>query len=316
LQYELYLGASGITDMNQADAQFVSRLLELQRLGNPDGKLIALAFDRFFGVDGVEDAEHTNFYTPNDYVLELAREHDAILAAGSIHPYRADAVDRLYELADQGIVAIKWLPAAMGIDPASPRCDAFYAALEQTGVPLLTHAGTEMAVDAAELQSLGNPLRLRRPLDTGVKVIVAHCGSLGDNEDTDDPAHGRVENVDLFLRLMREGGYGDNLLGDISAMTFVNRAGRPLRAILEATDIHDRLLYGSDYPVLAVEPVLSTRWLQLKGFLTAEDRVACNVVLDANPLLGDLLVKRCVRGPDGERFADSVFDTARWFGAA
>ena len=100
------------------------------------------------------------------------------------------------------------------------------------------------------------------------------------------------------------------------APAFVNRAGRPLGAILQATDIHDRLLYGSDYPVLAVEPVLSTRWLQVKGFLTADERQACNVVLDANPLLGDLIVKRCVAGPDGEHFADAVFDTARWFGTA
>lgn len=67
--------------------------------------------------------------------------------------------------------AVKWLPAAMGMDPASPRCDRFYAALARCELPLITHAGLERAVLGADQQDLGDPLKLRRALDAGVRVL-------------------------------------------------------------------------------------------------------------------------------------------------
>jgi hypothetical protein len=41
-------------------------------------------------------------------------------------------------------------------------------------------------------------------LGLGVKVIIAHCAGLGDNQDLEDPQRKRVANFDLFLRLMDE----------------------------------------------------------------------------------------------------------------
>ena len=35
----------------------------------------------------------------------------------------------------------------MGIDPADPRCDPFYAAMKELGLVLLSHAGDEKASD-------------------------------------------------------------------------------------------------------------------------------------------------------------------------
>ena len=58
--------------------------------------------------------------------------------------------------------------------------------LVEHGIALLTHAGEEQAVEAEEDQELGNPLRLRRALDAGVQVIVAHCASLGTGLDLDE----------------------------------------------------------------------------------------------------------------------------------
>jgi len=68
----------------------------------------------------------------------------------SIHPYRRDAVAALENAVAHGARAVKWLPSAMGIDPASPKCDAFYRSLAQLHVPLICHAGEEMAVDGMD----------------------------------------------------------------------------------------------------------------------------------------------------------------------
>lgn len=40
-------------------------------------------------------------------------------------------------------------------------------------------------MEAEEAQRLGNPRLLRRPLDLGVKVIVAHAASLGQGSSRD-----------------------------------------------------------------------------------------------------------------------------------
>lgn len=319
LQFELYLGAAGIDDMADGDAQYLERLLALHRAANPAGKLVALAFDRFVDEAGVEHPEHSNFFTPNDYVLDLAARHPELRACASVHPYRTDAVARLDAAAERGAVAVKWLPNAMGIDPASPRCDAFYRRLAELDLPLITHAGKEQAVDAAELQELGNPLRVRRALEHGVRVVLAHCGTLGDSLDLDavDDTERRVmENVDLFLRLMGESQWEGRLFGEISALTFINRTGRPLREILGATELHPRLVNGSDWPLPGVDPVISTRLLHWRGYLTDEDRRLCEEVYTHNPLLFDYVVKRRVKvdGPGGPvRFPPTVFETAHLF---
>jgi mannonate dehydratase len=62
----------------------------------------------------------------------------------------------------------------MGIDPSSPRCDAFYEAMARLNIPLLSHAGGEVALPSHVTQDVNNPLWLRRALDHGVRVIVAH----------------------------------------------------------------------------------------------------------------------------------------------
>jgi mannonate dehydratase len=231
-RFDIYRRAAGIEDLSRADQQYAESLVALATQFEPHGRLLALAFDHAHREDGKADLEASEFFVPNDHVLGLARQHaKALVACASIHPYRADAVAELERVAAAGARCIKWLPSAMRIDPASPRCDAFYRKLVELKVPLLTHAGEERAVEVEEAQKLCNPLRLRRPLDLGVDVIVCHCASSGQGDDLDAPGK-RADNFDLFLRLMDDAGHREHLWGEISAMTQFNRCEKPLRTKL------------------------------------------------------------------------------------
>jgi hypothetical protein len=182
--------------------------------------------------------------------------------------------------------------------------------MAKRGMTLLTHAGVERAVDAADAQEFGNPLRLRRALDHGVKVIVAHCGSLGESDDLDAGGGARAENFDLFLRLMDDPRYVGRVYGEISALTQINRSGRPLATMLERTDLHERLVNGSDYPLPAINALFSTRQLARRGYITDGERELLNEIYDVNPLLFDLVLKRCLKHEtSGARFPASVFMT-------
>lgn len=319
LRFDLYLAAAGIDEGEGADQRYVDRLLALHRHANPAGRVALFAFDHHVRPDGVVDRERSTFFTPNEYVLRLAREHPDVIPCASVHPYRRDAVERLEAALDAGARAVKWLPNAMGIDPLSPRCDAFYDVLARRGVPLISHGGHESAVDATALQELGNPLRVRRALDAGVRVCLAHCGSLGECLDLDASTPVRADAFDLFLRLAAEPRARDLLSADTSAITFVNRAGEVLPTVLTDVDLQRRLVHGTDYPVVAVDPVTSTRWLAWRGLLDGEAARLCEKVFDSNPLLFDFVLKRSLRVRDAEgvaAFAPLVFESARLFDVA
>jgi mannonate dehydratase len=139
------------------------------------------------------------------------------------------------------------MPAAMGMNPASPLCDRFYAALRELDIPLITHAGMERAIPVGDRQALGNPLLLRRALDHGVRVVVAHCATLGADRDLDRGEHGpMVPSFALFARLTDDRRYGSTLFGDLSTITQLHRAGAHLVTLLERDDWHPRLINGSD----------------------------------------------------------------------
>ncbi|MHC4550262.1 MAG: amidohydrolase family protein [Planctomycetota bacterium] len=308
VRFEVYVSASGITDLADADRQYVDRLVDQVRHIPGHGRHLLLAFDKNHGPDGTPDLEHTEFYVPNAYAFEVAAAHpDLFVAAISVHPYRRDALAELDRWAGRGARIVKWLPNAMGIDPADARCDPYYAKMKELDLVLLTHAGEEQAVAGVEAQALGNPLRLRRALDAGVKVILAHCASLGQGDDLDRPGE-RRDNFDLFLRLMEEPRYEGLLFGEISALPQFNRLPRPLLTLLARKDLHPRLVNGSDYPIPAVNTIVRTRDLVALGLLTAEERRHLNEIYDFNPLLFDFVLKRTLKDPaGGHGFSPSVF---------
>ncbi len=299
LRMRSYLSAAGMGP-DSPDSEWVDQLAGLARARSRPALHYLLAFDYRFTSSGVRDLERSEFYVSNAHAFTIAEEHDDVFrCAVSVHPYQQDAVGMLEHWAHMGVQLVKWLPGAQGMDPASPLCDDFYKALVENDMVLLVHCGQEMAVDAESDQELGNPLRLRRPLAAGVQLIVAHCASSGTALDLDvggeDPP--RVDCFDLFLRLMGEPAHEGQLWGEISTVTQVNRYSNALATLLERTDLHSRLINGSDWPLPGLNVLYQTRALEWAGFLTTKERELLNEIYHHNPLSFDLALKRVVRSP-------------------
>ena len=302
LKFKVYMSSAGVEDEHRADTQFFGRLADLVSNIPNHGKHRLLAFDKNYRPDGTVNLDKTEFYVSNEYVFKLSEQHpDMFVPNISVNPYRPDALVELEKWARRGARVVKWLPNAMGIDPSDPRCDPFYQKMKELDLILLSHGGEEKAVEAEEDQKLGNPLLLRRPLDHGVKVIVAHCAGLGTNEDLDTPDRKQVHNFDLFLRLMDEKRYEGLVFGEISAMTQFNRVGKPLTTILQRQDLHERLVNGSDYPLPAVNILIRTRPLVKGGYLSATEGRSLQEIYDYNPLLFDFVLKRTLKLPGTDR---------------
>lgn len=312
-QHEFYLNAACAKE-GRVDQSYVVRMRHLIDELKPGCKLMPFAFEQVHDEAGKALPERTAFHVPNAYAHELACSHpDHFEWVCSIHPYRADAVAALEAAVADKARAVKWLPSAMGIDPASPGCDAFYRALSRLDVPLICHAGEEKAVHGAGFADAGNPLKLRRALDAGVRVVIAHCASIGEDIDLDKGAHGpRVPSFDLFSRLMADAHYRHHLFADISAITQRNRPVKVLRAIIEHDDWHDRLLNGSDYPLPGVVPLFSPRSLAKAGLLDREIAPVLDKIQNCNPLLFDFVLKRHLHAGT-QRLPDNIFHTRNFF---
>ena len=298
----------------EIDGRYVERMHALAGDVAAGFKLVLLAYDYTYTEAGERDRARSAMHTPNEYAQRLAAAHpDRFEWAASIHPYRRDCVEALEWAARHGARMVKWLPPAMGIDPASARCDDFYEASARLGVALLSHAGEEKAVHGAQAHAFGNPLRLRRALDHGVRVIVAHCASTGEDVDLDRGENGpSVASFELFARLMDDPRYVGRLFGDVSAIVQINRSAATVRSILERTDWHARLLNGSDYPLPGIMPLISVRRLIAQGLLDPEAGAALKAIRSHNALLFDLALKRSLRAGRA-RFSPQVFHTRDFF---
>lgn len=310
LQHWAYANAACTGNNGNQDQAFVKRLLALLNTMSKGSKAMLYAFDRTHGASGDPDHANTFYFVPNNYAQFLAQRYPGRFEwVASIHPYRRDCVEALQQAAANRARAVKWLPPAMGIDPDSPQCDRFYKAAADLKVPIICHCGEEKAVHGANQRLFGNPLRLRRALDAGVRVVVAHCASLGN----DIAENGKeVRSFDLFAKLMADKQWQDRLFGDISAIVLRNRDPEVIKTLLTETTWHSRLLYGSDYPLTGILPLISPTALAESGLLS-EDAVPPLLALqDYHPLRFDFVLKRHLSWK-GKRFADGVFATRPFF---
>lgn len=296
------------------DRAYVERMHNLADGMRAGFKMLLFAFERAHDERGQPDLANSMFYVPDAYARDTAKKYAEYFEwAASVHPYRGDCLEALEAAKRGGALAVKWLPAAMNIDPASKRCDAFYDFLSENNIPLIVHAGEERAVTGSEKHDYGNPLRLRRALDAGVRVVVAHCASMGEDRDLDKGEQGPyVESFSLFERLMKVKSFEGRLFGDISAMTQRNRAGPSLARVVESADWHARLLNGSDYPLPGLMPVFSVDYLVSLKLLAESAALVLKEIRLHNPLLFDFVLKRNLRS-NGKALAAGVFETRRFF---
>jgi len=309
LKTKVYLSASGVDDIEKLNEQYLDRLISLIKSNKNHGKFHILAFDHNYNSDGTINEKKSEFYVSNEYMFLIYEKYpDIFVPVISVHPYRTDALQELEKWAKKGVKWIKWLPNAQGIDASNPSLDKYYEVMKKYNMSLLTHVGEEQAVEADADQKLGNPLLFKKPLDMGVKVVMAHCASLGKDEDLDNQNQ-KVSSFDLFMRLMNDPKYDGLLYGEISAMTQFNRLPTPILTLLEHPELHHRLVNGSDYPLPAINIIIQTRSLVKYGMITKQERKYLNEIYEYNPLIFDYVLKRTLRHPrTGKGFEAEVFE--------
>ncbi len=250
-KYQAYLKAFGLTEKaitEQGDALVVQCIAKLLTESTQVGAAVLLALDGVVDSYGNLDLNQTETYIPNQFLANEIAKYDNLHFGASVNPYRRDAIERLEQAKADGAVLIKWLPAIQQIDPADCNLGPFYRKLAELDLPLLSHAGNEHAFTSAD-NRLGDPQRLNLALEQGTKVIVAHAATSGRSEG--------VDNMERLLPMLAE---HQNLFADISALTQANKLHYLPKLLAQGID-PDRLLYGTDYPLIKTfiaSPLFST----------------------------------------------------------
>lgn len=239
LRFPFFLRAMDVTAdelVTVGDGMVVERLAEKLRSSRAVRGAVVLAMDGVIDEAGQLDLSSTQLFVPNHYVAAQAAAHPELLFGASVNPYRTDALAMLEQVAAQGAVLIKWIPAIQYINPSDPALTPFYEKMRALDLPLLSHAGQEKSFAHAR-DEFSDPLHLIAPLELGLTVIAAHIGTTGVYEQ--QSSYERL--LPLFERY-------PNLYADISSLTQINKLGY-LTDALERGQLSRQLIYGSDWPL-------------------------------------------------------------------
>ena len=184
----------------------------------------------------------------NEDMLTLYHDNkDIIIPFFSINPLRPDALDLIDEYSDKGFKGAKFLQNYWNVDTREKRFIPYFEKLKEKNLPLIVHIGSESSVHSfKECESIE---MLDQPLKIGVNTICAHMAlsytPLGILKAlSNNPKHFNEE----YYKLLEMLDYHDNLYADISALLTPVRA-KVLRHLSQQTHIHDKLLFGTDFPV-------------------------------------------------------------------
>ena len=187
-------------------------------------------------------------HTPD--VLEVCKKHpDSFIPFLSVNPLRPEALDLIDLYYEAGCRGAKFLQNYWNVDTNQEKFVPYYEKLKKYNLPLVIHIGPEFTCPS--FRKCESPQMLRLPLEVGVKVVAAHVG-LGRFDHKilfwrNFSSREEFLNQEYFEVLAMVKKY-PNLYTDISAILALNKI-RSLPHLAKQTDIHDRLLFATDYPV-------------------------------------------------------------------
>ena len=219
--------------------------------------------------------------TPNEHVAKIARRRpNLFVGLGSVNPSKpmGYVVEKLHEIEDLGLSGVKLIPTLQLFCPSKARrkLKKVLEFCERSNMLVVFHTGCDPGPwEAPALSKCARPSLLAPFIRAfpGVRFILAHAGAYS----------ARLPGIwfDEALELARS---HDNVWLDVAAVPYLLTEPTFARALREA-GLMDRVLFGSDYPVLGTRIADVASEILASGEL-ADDEKAGVMALNAEELLG------------------------------
>jgi predicted TIM-barrel fold metal-dependent hydrolase len=206
----------------------------------------------------------------NDEILEVAAANDDVLIPfGSVDPHREDAVEEVRRLVDLGVRGFKFHPNIQAFFPNDEAFYPLYAAIQEAGVPALFHTGHS---------GIGTGL----PGGGGIRLKYSNPMAV-DDVAADFP------DMDIILahpsfpwqeEALAVATHKPNVYIDLSGWS--PKYFPPILVRYANTLLQDKMLFGSDWPVITPD-----RWLSDFSKIDIRDDVRPKILkANARKLLG------------------------------
>ncbi|NUB93138.1 amidohydrolase [Haloterrigena sp. SYSU A121-1] len=182
---------------------------------------------------------------PNDYVAEVRDEHsDFFIGFGSVDPLKDDCVEEAIRcVEDLDLSGFKFQQIAQGFDPSDPEHEELWATIEDLGVPVVFHGGNS-TLGACSPGGRGLKIKYGNPMlidDVAadypdLQILIAHPAYPWEKEQ---------------LAICQQKG---NVYMDLSGWMprYIDEQVLQYAESLLA----DKVMFGTDYPMLEPEPWL------------------------------------------------------------
>lgn len=210
-----------------------------------------LAYTYIFDIESIIEGMRyllKNGHTPNTHVHELVKSHpERFIGFGSVnvgYQSKSYVKRKLLEIEEYNFKGIKLLPTLQFYNPSTNKrlVDVFKFAEKKEKI-LLFHTGCDPGPwEFPTLSNEGNPILLKSLIQRypKVQVVIAHLGSYS----AKSPGIWLDEALSLASNFT-------NVWGDLAAVPYLVENEIFVRKIKAKMKTLDRILYGSDFPVIS-----------------------------------------------------------------
>jgi uncharacterized protein len=187
-----------------------------------------------------------------DIYKEYKKYPDEIIPFFSINPNRDNALDLIDEYVQKGFKGAKFLQNYWDIDINEDKYIPYFEKIKSYDLPIIIHTGSEHAIES---NSMYEKIEVANSaIEVGCKVVLAHFGV---NSVMQKQATKFLDNFSLETSKFGEDYFKtieylethENVYADLSAMVMNVRAKVIGDLAKNQPQIHDKLLFGTDFPV-------------------------------------------------------------------
>lgn len=216
-------------------------------------KSVVLPVDAKIDLNGKEISRDKTVCSSNEDVLrEYKKYPNEIIPFFSVNPNREDALDLIDKYASQGFKGAKFLQNYWDIDINDKRYVPYFEKIKSYDLPIIIHTGGEHAIES-------NPIYEKvevanSAIEVGCKVVLAHFGvnmfmeqrltKLHNNFSFESSKFGED-----YFKTIEYLEKHENVYADLSAIIAFFRTKVVEDLAKNQKHIHDKLLFGTDYPV-------------------------------------------------------------------
>ncbi|RXJ91115.1 mannonate dehydratase [Arcobacter sp. CECT 8983] len=230
-------------------------------------KSVVLPVDAKVDSKGREISRDKTVCSSNDDVLkEYKRYPKEVIPFFSVNPNRLDALDLLDEYFESGFKGAKFLQNYWDIDITDEKYIPYFEKIKKYNLPIIIHTGSEHAIESNPMYEKVEVANMA--IEVGCKVVLAHFGvnSIMEHRPTKILNNFSFDNKkfgDDYFKTIEYLESHENVYADLSAMVMNFRSKIIKDLAKNQSQIHNKLLFGTDYPV-PFSPMFSYHTLGLK----------------------------------------------------